>query len=31
VIPLAREQRVEDLAHDFFVIDDENGTVTAHH
>ena len=31
VISLARQQRVEDLTHDFFIVDDENGTVAAHH
>ena len=30
VVALAREQRVEDLAHDLFVVDDEDRTVAAH-
>ena len=30
MIPLARQQRLEDLAHDLFVVDDQNGTVAAH-
>ena len=30
VVPLAREQRLEDLAHDLFVVDDEHGAVSGH-
>src|SRR5258705_401696 len=29
-VTLAREQRFENLAHDLFVVDDENGTVASH-
>ena len=30
VVPLARQERLEDLPHDFFVVDDQNGTIAAH-
>ncbi len=30
VVPLAYEQRLEDLPHDLFVVDDQDGTVTPH-
>ena len=30
VVPLARQQRLEDLAHDLFVVDDEDGGVAGH-
>jgi hypothetical protein len=29
-VPLARQQRVEDLAHDFFVVDDQDGAGVLH-
>ena len=29
-VALARQQRLEDLAHDFFVVDDEDGAVACH-
>ena len=29
-VPLARQQRLEDLAHDFLVVDDEDGGCGAH-
>ena len=29
-VALARQQRVEDLAHDLFVVDDENRALTSH-
>ena len=30
VVALARQQRLEDLAHDLFVVDDQDGAVAAH-
>src|SRR6185369_13961530 len=30
VVPLAREERLENLAHDFFVVDDQNRTSAPH-
>ena len=30
VVALADEQRLEDLAHDLFIVDDENGAVPCH-
>ena len=29
-VPLARQERVEDLAHDLLVVDDEDGSVAGH-